>query len=176
MARSAFTDSFLPTLWSCAGVLQVLLGHWGALIRIGCVPDCCQWPSWSLLWFVYIPVAYWEHSTTVSGLIKGRAHLQLAHPAPPPAPSHPPTTVAISLLYLYNKSCMAIMQHRRTTAASEFQNSISRNTKCDNVVSFSKFSHIIYITEYCNILQYSTIGLNTQSKYASTILINRPRF
>ena len=27
-----------------------------------------------------------------------------------------------------------------------------------------------YITEYCNILQYSTIGLSTQSKYASTIL------
>ena len=27
-----------------------------------------------------------------------------------------------------------------------------------------------YIAEYCNILQCSTIGLSTQSKYASTIL------
>ena len=50
-------------------------------------------------------------------------------------------TVAINLLYFYSKSCMAIMQHRRVTAASTFQNDISRNTKCDNLV---KFSHILY--------------------------------
>ena len=33
-----------------------------------------------------------------------------------------------------------------------------------------------YITEYQNILQCSTIGFSTQSKYASTTLINRPSF
>ena len=36
----------------------------------------------------------------------------------------------------------AIMQHRRATAASMFQNGISRNTKCDNMVGFPKSSHI----------------------------------
>ena len=51
-------------------------------------------------------------------------------------------TVAISLLYLYSKSCMAIMQHRRTTVASMLQNGISRNTKCDIMVSFPKSSPI----------------------------------
>ena len=44
--------------------------------------DCCQWPSWSILWFVYIPVVCWEHSTTVCGPMAGRAHLQLAQPPP----------------------------------------------------------------------------------------------
>ena len=52
-------------------------------------------------------------------------------------------TVAISLLYLYSKSCVAIMQHRRATAASVLQNGISQNTKCDNMVGFSKSSHIL---------------------------------
>ena len=58
-------------------------------------------------------------------------------------------TLAISLLYLYSKSCMAIMQHRRTTAASMLQNGISRNTKYDIisygawVVGFPKSGHII---------------------------------
>ena len=52
-------------------------------------------------------------------------------------------TVAISLLYLYSKSCITIMQHKRTKVASMFQNSISWNTKCDNLVGFSKTSHII---------------------------------
>ena len=37
---------------------------------------------------------------------------------------------------------MAIIQHRRATAASMFKNSISRNTKCDNLVGFPKSSHI----------------------------------
>ena len=36
---------------------------------------------------------------------------------------------------------MAIAQHRGTTAASMFQNGISRNTKCDNLVGFCKSSH-----------------------------------
>ena len=35
------------------------------------------------------------------------------------------------------------MQHRRTTAASMFQNGISRNTKCDIMVGFPKSSHIL---------------------------------
>ena len=34
------------------------------------------------------------------------------------------------------------MHHRRTTSASVFQNGISRNTKCDNLVGFPKSSHI----------------------------------
>ena len=50
-------------------------------------------------------------------------------------------TVAISLLYLYSKSCVAIMQHRRTTVASMFKIGISRNTKCDIMVGFTKSSH-----------------------------------
>ena len=36
------------------------------------------------------------------------------------------------------------MQHRRATAASMFQNGISRNTKCDIIVGFPKSSHILY--------------------------------
>ena len=54
-------------------------------------------------------------------------------------------TVAIRLLYLYNNSCVAIMQHRRATAASMFQNGISQNAKCDIMVGFHKFSHICII-------------------------------
>ena len=50
-------------------------------------------------------------------------------------------TVVIRLLYLYSKSCVAIMQHRRATAALMFQNGISQNTKCDNLVGFPKSSH-----------------------------------
>ena len=152
---------------SCKAVLVHYRSCW-VLIRIVCVPDCCKWPSQSIQWFVYIPVTYREHSTTVCGLMTGRAHLQLPahphHPQPLP-PIHPfindthditgivkklsqkPAvntawqncyeTLAISLFYLYGKSCMAIMQHRGTTAASMFQNCISRNTKCDNFVGFS---------------------------------------
>ena len=51
-------------------------------------------------------------------------------------------TVAICLFYLYSKSCVAIIQHRRVTAASMLQNDISRNTKCDIMVSFPKSGHI----------------------------------
>ena len=59
-----------------------------------CVPDCCQWLSRSILWFVYFPVVCWEQSTTVCGLMAERAHLRLAYPPlPPPAPSHPPTSL-----------------------------------------------------------------------------------
>ena len=51
----------------------------------------------AVLWFVYMPVAYLEHSTTVCGLMAGRTHLQLAHPPPPPlARSLPPTQLLIS--------------------------------------------------------------------------------
>ena len=56
-------------------------------------------------------------------------------------------TVAICLLYLYGKSCVAIMQHRRATAVSMFQNGISRNTKCDIMVGFHKSSHICVIID-----------------------------
>ena len=132
MARSAFRVGFLPTLCCCVGALQGLWDKWGALIRIGWVPDCCQWPYWSILWFVYIPAICWEHSATVCGPMAGMARLQPAHLTPPLPPSckqHPwyfsgckstfpkiilhgrvsYETLAISLLYLYSKSCVPIM-------------------------------------------------------------------
>ena len=58
-------------------------------------------------------------------------------------------TLTISLFYLYNKSCVTIMQHRKTTAASTFLNDISRNTKCDNLVGFSESSHKFPIKLNC---------------------------
>ena len=42
VARSAFTDSFLPNSVKPSGALQGQLTHWGALIRIGWVLNCCQ--------------------------------------------------------------------------------------------------------------------------------------
>ena len=59
----------------------------------GCVPNCCQWPSRSILWFVYIPVVCWEHGATVCTLMAVFARRGLAtHPhRPTPPPSHPPT-------------------------------------------------------------------------------------
>ena len=78
--------------------LQVLLGHWGALTRIGCVSDCCQWPTWSILWFVYIPIICWKCSTTVCSPMAGRAGLGLAHPPPPLPTPLPPTHSLISTI------------------------------------------------------------------------------
>ena len=69
---------------NCVGALQDLWALWEALIRIGEVPNCCQWPSQSVLWIVYISVIYWEHSTTVCALMVGRTCLRLALPCPPP--------------------------------------------------------------------------------------------
>ena len=52
-------------------------------------------------------------------------------------------TLAICLLYLYSKSCMAIIYIAQESCGySIFQNDISRNTKCDNLVGFHKSSHI----------------------------------
>ena len=148
------------------------------------MPDCCQWLSGSILWFVYIPDVCWEHSTTVCGLMAEKAHLQLAHP-PTPSPFHPPPsplplspthpfisdtcvitvvvknylknqqwilqgrvsyeTVAISMLYLYSKSCAAIMHHRRSTAASMIQNGI---LEIQNVITWSFFPNLVtYVLE-----------------------------
>ena len=42
---------------------------------------------------------------------------------------------------------MVIMQHRKTTAASMVQNSISQNARCDIMVGFPKSSHI-YVANY----------------------------
>ena len=47
----------------------------GREIRIGWLPHCCQLPSRSILWFVYIPVVCWEHGTTVCGLMVWRSVL-----------------------------------------------------------------------------------------------------
>ena len=118
---------------------------------------------------MHILIAYCEHSTTVC--TAGRTHLQLAihpnypHPLPPTHPlihdTHDITLVgktslkssseycmaefssyiAAKLLYLYSKSGMATMKHRRTTVVSIFQNGISRNRKCDNLVCFCKSTH-----------------------------------
>ena len=126
--RWLFADAVRPR-WCITGPV-------GPLVRIGWVPDCCQWRSWSILWFVYILAPHWEHSATVCGLMAGMACLQLAHP---PTPTTPPTpykwhlwyyrgcknylkdqqwmlhgrvsyeTLAISLLYVYSKSCAAIV-------------------------------------------------------------------
>ena len=176
MARSCFHTQLFANPVKLSWCITRLVGPLGALIRIGWLPNWCQWPSQSMLWFMYIPVICWGHSTTVCGLMAGRARLQLAHP--PPSPAHPLPltyplisairditgvvksylnnqqwimhgrvsykTVAISLLYLYSKSCMAIMQHRRITAASMLQNGISRNTKCDTRVGFPKSGHICF--------------------------------
>ena len=49
-------------------------------------------------------------------------------------------TLSVSLLYLYSISCVAIMQYRRSTAASIFQNG-SHSLKY-KMVGFSKSSHI----------------------------------
>ena len=85
IARSAFTDGFLPTLLNRAGALQGLLANWGALIRIGWVPSCCQRLSQSILLFVYIPVICWGHSTNVCDVMVGTP----APTMPPPPPAHP---------------------------------------------------------------------------------------
>ena len=122
------------------------------------------------LWFVHIPVAYWEHSTTVCGLIAGRAHLQQAHP-PTPITLLPPThllisnipdiigvlknqqwilhgrvgyeTLAISMLYLYSKFYVANGYNVAEENHSCFN--ISKRYflkyKWDNLVGFCKSSH-----------------------------------
>ena len=89
IAKSGFTDSFLPTVQSHIGALLGLWGHWGALIRVGVVSNCWQCPSQSILWVVYISVIYWGDSTTLCILMAGIAHFRLAtHPTTPP--HHPP--------------------------------------------------------------------------------------
>ena len=47
IARSTFTDSFLPSLLGhvAVGALQGMWNHWGTLIRMGGVPSCCQCSS-----------------------------------------------------------------------------------------------------------------------------------
>ena len=40
IARSDFTEGFLPTVQSRIRTLQGLWGHWGALIRVGVVSNC----------------------------------------------------------------------------------------------------------------------------------------
>ena len=54
---------------------------------------------------------------------------------------------------------MVIMQHRRNTAASVFQNSISQNTKCDIMVGFSESRHILY-SAGCTISNHHSVGLS----------------
>ena len=49
-----------------------------------------QWLSQSILWFMYIPVICWEHSTTVCSLMAVIARLRLATHAHHPTPlTHP---------------------------------------------------------------------------------------
>ena len=85
--------SLLPTLLDCIGALQGLWSHWGALIIISLLPYCCQWQFCSILQFVYIPVAHWEHIATVCDLMCGRTGLWFASPPTHPfPPSHPLST------------------------------------------------------------------------------------
>ena len=58
-------------------------------------------------------------------------------------------TLAIRPLYIYSKSHVAKMKHRRTTVASIFQNGIPQNTRCDNLVGPRDSSHIytLYMTQ-----------------------------
>ena len=80
-------------------------------------------------------------------------------------------TLAIILLYLFGKSCVTILQHRRTTAASVLQNGISCNTKCDIMVDFLKSSHIrmcIYIPSYYLVTYYIYIFLVHRKSYICT--------
>ena len=68
------------------------------------------------------------------------------------------------------------MQHRRTTAASMFQNGISRNTKCDIMVGFPKSSHILYSYMYIlleinkNLKFKRGVGIAINSKETSSKL------
>ena len=57
---------------------------------------------------------------------------------------------------------MAIIQHRRATAASMFKNGISRNTKCDNLVSFPN-SHIYIDSTAFKSLNFELDKLNALS-------------
>ena len=74
------------------GTLQDQRAHWGALIRIGCVPNCCQQLSRPILQFLYILVVCWEHSTTVCSLMAGFSRLWLATHPHHPTPPHPTPT------------------------------------------------------------------------------------
>ena len=60
-------------------------------------------------------------------------------------------TVAIRLLYLYSKSCMAIMQHRRITAASML-------LKIQNVILWSVFpnpvTYILKMADFTGFVHY----------------------
>ena len=51
--------------------------------------------------------------------------------------------LANTLLYFYSESSVATIWHKRATVALIFQIGISRNTKCDNSVGFSKSGHIL---------------------------------
>ena len=55
-------------------------------------------------------------------------------------------TLAISLLYLYSKSCVTIMYHSRPTAAAIFQNGISWNAKCNTWLVF--LNPVTYVRTY----------------------------
>ena len=88
------------------------------------MPNCCQWPSRSILWFVYIPVVCWEHSTTVCVLMAVIACLQLAtHPHPHSPALCPPTPYKRHPWYY--RSCKKLSQKPalNTTRQSQLWNS-----------------------------------------------------
>ena len=88
LSQAAFANPVRPC-WCITGSV----GPLGSTNQNCLCVRLCQWPSWSILWFVYIPVVCWKCSTTVCGLMAGRARLRLAHPPPPPpaflSPTHP---------------------------------------------------------------------------------------
>ena len=52
MTRFVFTESFLLTLSIHEGALQGLWSYCRALIRMHMVSNCCQRPSWPIMWTV----------------------------------------------------------------------------------------------------------------------------
>ena len=113
--RHLFANPVKPH-WCITGPV----GHWGALIRIGVVPSCYQWPSRSILWIVYISVTYWGHSTTDCALTAVKSRLQVSHP-PRPTPTPLPSTY----LPLIHDTCditgVVTMQSKKPAVNNEWQ-------------------------------------------------------
>ena len=84
MARSAFTGGLFPTLLNHVGPLQGAWGHWGALMGLHGVSDCCQRPSRPTMSTVAVSVPYWGHTAAVCLLVVGMTRLRLPTTHPPP--------------------------------------------------------------------------------------------
>jgi len=88
--RSAFTDSFLPTLSSHAGPTQTLWGHWGALIGWPVVLNCSTLRLLSS-WYGLGCCGYLSLCTQLGQLCLLAWLTHSPTPSTFPPPSHPPT-------------------------------------------------------------------------------------